>query len=236
MADLRALLDAGAARAADRRAAVGETAVFPPGDPVPAVRALLGVLRDEGAEPADALAELAAAVQPGLVGTTGPRFFGLVIGGALDSATAADMLAVAWDQPAFNAVTSPAAAVVEEVAGGWLKELLGIPATASVGFVTGAQAANTVGLAAARHRVLADAGWDVEQDGLGGAPPVRVLATAERHATVDRALRLLGLGAGALQPVAPHRQGRIDVAALGAELTAAGRGPLVVCLQAGNVN
>ena len=236
MADLRALLDDVAARAAGYREAVGEAAVFPCGDPAGAVRAGLGELRDEGAEAADVLAELVAAVQPGLVATTGPRYFGFVIGGALDAATAADMMAVAWDQPAFNAVTSPAAAVAEEVAGAWLKDLLGLPAGASVGFVTGAQGANTVGLAAARHRVLADAGWDVERDGLCGAPAVRVLATGERHATVDRSLRLLGLGAAALRPVDVDGQGRVDVAALARALADGPPGPTIVCLQAGNVN
>src|SRR3712207_8109620 len=102
---------------------------------------------------------------------------------------------------------SPAAAVVEEVTGEWLKELLGLPASASFGFVTGGQAANTVSLAAARHHVLAQAGWDVERDGLVGAPPVRVVATGERHATIDRALRLLGLGAAVVEPVATDAQG-----------------------------
>jgi glutamate/tyrosine decarboxylase-like PLP-dependent enzyme len=208
MADLHDLLSDVAARASDYRAGVRDVAVFPPGEPAAAVRAGLGALRDEGAGPAVVLAELAAAAEPGLVATTGPRYFGFVVGGALDAATAADMLAVAWDQPAFNAVTSPAAAVVEDVAGAWLKEVLGLPGTASVGFVTGGQGANTVGLAAARHRVLADAGWDVEQDGLGGAPAIRVLATGERHATIDRALRLLGLGTGALRSVPTDEQGR----------------------------
>jgi glutamate/tyrosine decarboxylase-like PLP-dependent enzyme len=125
---------------------------------------------------------------------------------------------------------------VEDVTGAWLKDLLGLPATASFGFVTGAQGANTVGLAAARHRVLADVGWDVERDGLVGAPPIRVLATGERHATVDRALRLLGLGAAALHPVGTDGQGRIDVAELAAALEGGPPGPVVVCLQAGNVN
>lgn len=236
MADLRALLADVAARAADHRAQVGDLPVFPPGEPAAAVRRGLGELRDEGTGPAAVLAELAAAAAPGLVGTTGPRYFGFVVGGALDAATAADMLAVAWDQPAFSAVMSPAAAVVEEVAGAWLKDLLGLPETASFGFVTGAQAANTVGLAAARHRVLADAGWDVARDGLGGAPAVRVLATAERHATIDRSLRLLGLGTAALTPVGADGQGRIDVGALGRALDDAAPGPVVVCLQAGNVN
>jgi glutamate/tyrosine decarboxylase-like PLP-dependent enzyme len=122
------------------------------------------------------------------------------------------------------------------VAGAWLKDLLGLPGSASVGFVTGAQGANTVGLAAARHRVLADAGWDVERDGLVGAPRIRVVATGERHATIDRSLRLLGLGAGALHPVATDEQGRIDVAALTGALADAPPGPLIVSLQAGNVN
>jgi glutamate/tyrosine decarboxylase-like PLP-dependent enzyme len=137
-----------------------------------------------------------------------------VIGGALDAATAADMLAVGWDQNGFSLLSSPAAVAAEEVAGVWLKELLGLPATASVGFVTGAQAANTVGLAAGRHAVLQRAGWDVEADGLAGAPAVRVVATAERHATVDRALRLLGLGTNALVPVATDADGALDVDAL----------------------
>jgi glutamate/tyrosine decarboxylase-like PLP-dependent enzyme len=236
MADLRTLLSDVAVRAADYRAGLGDAVVVPGGEPAAAIRAALGRLREVGAEPSVVLAELAAAVQPGLVATTGPRFFGFVVGGALDSATAADMLAVAWDQLAFNAVSSPAAAVVEEVAGGWLKELLGLPGTASVGFVTGAQGANTVGLAAARHRVLADAGWNVEQDGLAGAPAITVLATGERHATIDRSLRLLGLGAAALRPVASDDQGRVDVAALGSALAEGAPGPRIVCLQAGNVN
>jgi glutamate/tyrosine decarboxylase-like PLP-dependent enzyme len=236
MADLRALLTDVAVRAAYYRNGVAGGTVFPSGDPAAAVRTGLGALRDEGVDPAVALAELAAAVEPGLVATTGPRYFGFVVGGALDAATAADMLTVAWDQPAFNAVMSPAAAVVEEVTGAWLKDLLGLPGTASFGFVTGAQGANTVGLAAARHRVLADAGWDVERDGLGGAPAIRVLASGERHATVDRALRLLGLGAAAVRPIDTDQQGRIDVGMLAAALEQGEPGPVIVCLQAGNVN
>src|SRR5690606_1661333 len=111
-----------------------------------------------GSSPSKVLDELVAAASGGLVATAGPRFFGFVVGGALPSATAADVLAAGWDQCAFNAVLSPAALAAEEAAGRWLKELLGIPASASVGFVTGAQAANTVGLAAARHHVLSEMG------------------------------------------------------------------------------
>jgi glutamate/tyrosine decarboxylase-like PLP-dependent enzyme len=113
-----------------------------------------------------------------------------------------------------------------------LKDLLGIPATASAGFVTGGQAANTVGLAAARHHVLAEAGWDVERDGLAGAPRVRVVASEERHATIDRALRLLGFGTRAVEPVEAKPDGSIDVDDLRGKVD----GPTIVCLQAGNVN
>lgn len=201
-----------------------------------ALIAELANLPDAPTSPRHVVDLLARAVEPALVGTTGPRYFGFVIGGSLEAATAADVLAVAWDQPAFNQVTSPAAAVVEEIAGEWLKDLLGLPSTASVGFVTGGQGANTVGLAAARHKVYADVGWDVEGQGLIGAPPIRVVASEERHATVDRALRLLGLGAGCVQPVLTDEQGAIDVADLQRALASGSAGPTVVVLQAGNVN
>ena len=148
------------------------------------------------------LSELLSAAGPGLVATAGPRFFGFVTGGALPAASAADVLAVGWDQNALNPVLSPAALAAEDCAAEWLKDLLGLPPTASTGFVTGGQAANTVGLAAARHAQLAAAGWDVEQDGVGGAPHVRVVVGDERHATIDRAVRLLGLGTSSLETVA----------------------------------
>jgi glutamate/tyrosine decarboxylase-like PLP-dependent enzyme len=122
------------------------------------------------------------------------------------------------------------------VAGAWLKELLGIPVSASVGFVTGAQEANTVGLAAARHHVLETAGWDVERRGLGGAPRIRIVAGDERHATIDRAVRLLGSGTDTIEPVASDGNGAIDLADLRAVLSKRPSGPTIVCLQAGNVN
>ena len=118
---------------------------------------------------------LARDAAPGLVASPGPRYFGFVTGGALPAALAADWLATAWDQNAFNAVSSPAAAVVEEVACGWLLELLGLPSKSGVGLTTGAQMANVTGLAAARRAQLARAGWDLEERGLNGAPPLRVL-------------------------------------------------------------
>ncbi len=210
--------------------------MFPSCVDLDAVRTSLGSMGDGPTPAAVVIDELANAVEPALVCTTGPRYFGFVVGGALEAATAADVLTSGWDQPAFNAVTSPAAAVVEDVAGGWLKELLGLPAGASFGFVTGGQGANTVALAAARHHVLANAGWDVEQHGLLGGPPVRVVANGERHATIDRALRVLGLGAGTLEPVATDLQGAIDITSLEHVLASGPDGPMIVCLQAGNVN
>jgi glutamate/tyrosine decarboxylase-like PLP-dependent enzyme len=236
---LHDLLADAARRAADHRAGAAERPVAPANVDLDALRARLGALPD-GPVPADVVVrELAEAVEPALVATTGPRYFGFVVGGALDAATAADVLAVGWDQPAFNPVTSPGAAMVEDVAGGWLTDLLGLPSGASFGFVTGGQAANTVALAAARHHVLESAGWDVEQRGLVGAPPVRVVASVERHATIDRSLRLLGLGTAVIEPVDADGQGAVDVDALGQALAAGPTGPgapTIVCLQAGNVN
>ena len=236
MAPIRDVLAQAAARAADYRESVDSRPAFPFAADLGALRAALGQLEDDPRPASSVVDELADAVEPALVSTTGRRYFGFVIGGALDAATAADVLTAGWDQPAFNAVTSPAAAVVEDIAGTWLKELLGLPERASFGFVTGGQGANTVALAAARHHVLAAAGWDVESDGLVGAPRVRVVANEERHATIDRALRLLGLGANAVQPVAAGAQGAVDLAALERALSQEPEGPTIVCLQAGNVN
>ncbi|MER6588227.1 pyridoxal phosphate-dependent decarboxylase family protein [Micromonospora chalcea] len=236
MDELRHLFRRAADHAAGYRLSLPDRPVGVPVDQAALTEAFAGPLPDAPTPPGQVLADLVAAAEPGLVATAGPRYFGFVVGGASPAATAADMLAVGWDQIAFNAVTSPAAVAAETAAGGWLKDLLGIPATASVGFVTGAQAANTAGLAAARHQVLADAGWDVERRGLSGAPAVRVFAGAERHATIDRSLRLLGLGTDALHAVPTGPQGAVDPDALAAALRDAGPGPTIVCLQAGNVN
>ena len=201
------------------------------------VRAALGgPLPGAPTSPRQVVDELVRAAEPGLVATAGPRFFGFVIGGALPASTAADMLASGWDQCAFNGVLSPAASAAEDVAADWLKQLLGLPPSASMGFVTGAQAANTVGLASARHHVLATVGWDVERRGLAGSPGIRVLASEERHATVDRSLRLLGLGSDVIEPVRADANGAIDVADLERVLRSGPEAPTIVCLQAGNVN
>jgi glutamate/tyrosine decarboxylase-like PLP-dependent enzyme len=191
----------------------------------------------EDPTPADRVVdELLAAAEGHLVGSVGPRYFGFVVGGSTPAAAAADMLAVGWDQNAFNPVLSPAAEAAERAAGGWVKDLLGLPGGASVGFVTGAQAANTVGIACGRHRVLEQAGHDVETDGLVGAPRVRVVTGSERHATIDRSLRLLGLGTSSLVPVLTDDHGTIDLADLEQVLGQEPDRPTIVCLQAGNVN
>jgi glutamate/tyrosine decarboxylase-like PLP-dependent enzyme len=199
------------------------------------VEALGGPLPDEGGADVEVVSELIAAAEPGVVGTQTGRYFGFVIGSALPASVAADWLATAWDQNAFSVVLSPAGAAAETVAAGWLAELLGLPDGVASGFVTGAQGANTTALAAARQHVLADAGWDVARDGLQGAPRIRVLAGSERHVTIDRSLRLLGLGTATLELVPADGQGRMRADAL-REALAGEAGPVIVCAQAGNVN
>jgi len=200
------------------------------------LRAALGApLPDESTDSAAVVRDLAAAVEPGLVATPSGRFFGFVIGGAVPAAVAADWLTSAWDQNAGLYAVAPAASVAEEVALGWITELLGLPAGVSGGFVTGGQMANYTGLLAARHHVLDRAGWDVERRGLTGAPPLRVLAGAERHATIDRSLRYLGIGTDAIVPIAADDQGRMRPDELAAALDGE-VGPAIVCAQVGNIN
>ncbi|GBE67757.1 aspartate aminotransferase family protein [Mycobacterium sp. MFM001] len=193
--------------------------------------ALGGPVPERGEDPRTVIDALVVGADPGLVASAGPRYFGFVTGGALPAALAADWLVSAWDQCADFHSHSPAAAAIEEVASAWTLDLLGLPATASVGFVTGGQGANTTCLAAARHAVLARAGWDVETDGLTGAPPVRILCGEQAHVTIFTALRLLGFGAPI--SVAVDDQGRMKPEAL-RDVLADGGGPAIVCAQAGN--
>jgi glutamate/tyrosine decarboxylase-like PLP-dependent enzyme len=221
--------------AADFVDSLDERPVWPPAT-IEELRTTLGGPLPEGpSDPLDVVEALAEAAERGVVGIPSGRYFGFVIGGAVPASLAADWLASTWDQNAGLVVAGPSAAVVEEVAGEWLKQLLGIPATASFAFVTGCQMAHVTCLAAARRSVLVQAGWDVEEDGLAGAPPILVLAGAKRHVTVDRALRLLGLGSGAVVAVDADPQGRMEVDALLAALAAVD-GPAIVCAQAGEVN
>ncbi len=197
--------------------------------------ALGGELPADPLDPASVVDALAAAAEPGLVTTTGPRYFGFVTGGALPATVAAEFLTAAWDQNAALYVMSPAAAIVEQVAGAWLLDVLGLPATASVGFVTGCHMANVTALAAARHELLRRAGWDVEASGLQGAPPLHVVVGEEAHVSIFGALRLLGIGSRQVMRAASDEQGRMRSDAL-ATCLATLDGPAIVCAQAGNVN
>ena len=201
------------------------------------IRAAFAVpLPDEPTDPDDVLTKLVGAAEGAITGTAGPRYFGFVIGGALPAASAADVLTTGWDQAAYNEVLSPAAGAAERAAGSWAKELLGLPTQSSVAFVTGAQAGNTVGLAIGRNEVLVKVGHDIARDGLYGAPKVRVVASEERHATIDRAVRLLGMGTASIHPVRADDNGAIEVNHLEEVLTTNEDAPTIVCLQAGNVN
>ena len=233
MDDARELLELTAAIAADYLESLGERPVFPDVTPEELRDALGGPLPDEPIDARDVVTELASAADRGIVATGSGRYFGFVIGGALPAALAADWLTSTWDQNAGLYAGGPSASVVEQVTREWLVDLLGLPADASIGFVTGTQMAHVTGLAAARFHVLDAVGWNVGEAGLNGAPPIRVLVGAKRHVTLDRALRLLGLGAPTV--VAADAQGRMEIEPLRRAL-AEGDGPTIVCAQAGEVN
>jgi glutamate/tyrosine decarboxylase-like PLP-dependent enzyme len=192
-------------------------------------------LSDDGEDPRTVIEDLARDVEPGLVASAGPRYFGFVVGGALPVAVAADWLTSAWDQNAGIHDASPASAVAHKVAAGWVRDLLGLPADCGVGIVTGCQMAHFTCLAAARHAVLRDAGWDVEAHGLQGAPALRVIASEQIHVTVPVACRMLGLGAERVRLVPTDDQGRMVAAELETAL-AEQAGPTIVCAQAGEIN
>jgi glutamate/tyrosine decarboxylase-like PLP-dependent enzyme len=197
--------------------------------------ALGGPLPEDPVEPSDVIAELAKNADPGLVATSGPRFFGFVIGGSVPASLAADLLTSGWDQNAGLVAAGPAEAAVEEVTGVWLADLLALPQDVSFAFVTGGMMANFTGLSVARHHVLGAAGWDVEADGLIGAPPITVVVGEDRHVTVDAALRYLGLGANRSVLVPCDGEGRMDLKGLRGALADAD-GPVIVGASAGNVN
>jgi glutamate/tyrosine decarboxylase-like PLP-dependent enzyme len=194
-----------------------------------------GPLSPTGEPDLEILERLAEAAEPGLVASSGPRYFGFVIGGTLPVALATDWLVSTWDQNPGLYATSPTVAVVEEIVASWLLDLLGLPPDSGVGFVTGGQMANFTCLAAARHEVLRRAGWDVEAKGLPGAPRVRIFASEEAHVTILSSLRFLGFGSGTLRRIPADGEGRMRADALSAAL-AEDEGPAIVCAQAGNVN
>ena len=200
------------------------------------LRQQLAVPLPETGDAEDAVIDaLAMAGALGTVATQGPRYFGFVVGGSLPAATAADWLVSAWDQNAGVYVLSPVVSVIEDITAGWLKDLAGLPAGWSTGFVTGCQAANFTALATARHHLLAQAGWDVEANGLYGAPWVHVVCSEESHYTIFNALKLLGFGAERVTRVPTDAQGAMRADELDRTLSSL-TGPTIVCAQAGNVN
>jgi glutamate/tyrosine decarboxylase-like PLP-dependent enzyme len=221
--------------ACDYLATVHERPVRPALTPVE-IRALLGgPLPAEGQDPVGVIDALAEAGRRGTVASAGPRYFGFVTGGSVPAAVGADWLVSAWDQNAQMFVMSPFAAVIEQITAEWLKELFGLPASWSVGFVTGAQMASFTCLLAARRHLLRQVEWDAERQGLFGAPPIDVVISDEAHRTILTALRMLGLGTERVRRVETDGRGRMRPAHL-ARLLEEGQGPCVVCAQVGNVN
>ena len=207
----------------------------PPVDLAALRTALGGPMPDAPSDPEGVIEALARDAEPGIIGSAGPRYFEFVVGGGVPAALAAYWLTSAWDQNAGLYALSPAAAVVEEVAATWLVDLFGFPEGSSVGFVTGATMANFTAIGAARHAVLERAGWNVEDDGLIGAPPVAVVVGDEAHVTIFASLQMIGLGRARVHRVAADEQGRMRPEAL-RETLAGIDGPTIVCAQAGNVN
>ena len=192
-------------------------------------------LSEGGEEPQAVLEALASQAERGAVGSAGPRYFGFVIGGSLPVTVGADWMTTTWDQNPGIFVTSPLSSVAEEVASRWILELLHLPKEGSVGFVTGCQMANYTCLAAARNAVLRKAGWNVEEDGLPGAPRVNVVVSAEAHVTIHTSLRMLGFGTRSMIEVPTDEQGRMIASEL-ARVVENLSGPTIICAQAGNVN
>ena len=225
------LLRSAADRAVRYLQSLPERPVAPPPEALARLAELDEPLPETPGDPAETLQRLDDLCTPAAVGSAGPRYFGFVIGGALPVTLAANWLAGAWDQNTGLYVAAPATTVLEEVALRWLLDVLHLPPGSGGGFVTGATVANFTALAAARHAVLARAGWDVEADGLFGAPPVTVVTGAEAHPSLIKSLGLLGLGRNRLVRLPVDGQGRAIASNL-PELT----GPAIVCVQAGNVN
>jgi glutamate/tyrosine decarboxylase-like PLP-dependent enzyme len=229
--ETRELIEQATERAARYLETLDARRVFPTAVAVGRLPELGGSLPADGAEPTQVLRLLDEIGSPATVATAGPRYFGFVTGGALPATLAANWLAGAWDQCAGLDVLSPVSSALEEISARWLIELFGLPPKCGVGFVTGATMANFTALAAARNAVLERAGWDVEADGLIGAPKITVIGGEEIHISVVKALGMLGLGRNRIVRVPAESQGRMR-----ADLLPKIAGPTIVCTQAGNVN
>ena len=236
MPDRRALLHQTADLAADYLDSLETRPVAATATRDELLEAFGGPMPARGEAPGEIVDHLGRAADPGIVASAGPRYFGFVIGGSLPSAVAADWLTTAWDQNGFAYVMSPAGSVIEEVTAGWLLDAFGLPRDASVGFASGATMATFTGLAAGRHRVLQRAGWDVEADGLIGAPEIAVVLGAEAHATVYASLQMVGLGSRRVLKVEADEQGRMRPDRLREVLAGVAERPVIVAAQSGNVN
>ena len=228
---LHELLTEAARRSARYLDAIDSRPVAPPPEAVRGLARLDLPLQEEPRDAMEVLAELDAIASPATMGMAGPRFFGFVIGGALPAALASNWLASAWDQNTGLYNVTPATATLEQVSLRWMLELLGLPPHCAGAFVTGTTVAHITALAAARHHVLAAAGWNVEADGLFGAPPVTVVVSEEAHPTLLKALGVIGFGRRRVLTVPCDAQGRMRADAF-PDLD----GPSIVCMQAGNVN
>jgi glutamate/tyrosine decarboxylase-like PLP-dependent enzyme len=228
---MRELLQSVALRAARYLEEMKERRVSPSADAVRGLAGFLEPLPDWPCAPEEVVRMLDDLGSPATMGIAGPRFFGFVIGGSLPAALGANWLASAWDQNAGLFAATPIAALLEEVALGWLLDALALPAGCGGAFVTGATLANFTALAAARDAVLGGAGWDVETNGLFGAPVVQVVVSEEAHPSLIKSLGMLGLGRDRVTRVPVDSQGRMR-----ADRLPEGSGPAIVCLQAGNVN
>src|SRR6516162_2271778 len=193
-------------------------------------------LPQAGTDPVTVIDDLVRDADGGIIGSAGGRFFAWVIGGTLPAALTADWLTSAWDQNAAIHACGPAEAVIEEVAGCWLKDLFGLPRMASFAFVTGTQMAHVTCLASARHRLLKRVGWDVEEQGLAGAPPIRIITSSERHGSLERAVRILGFGKRAVVALRCDSNGQLEPSALAHALETSSQQPTIIVLQAGDLN
>lgn len=235
MSTHRPLLEHTAAHAASFLDGLQDRPVAASATPAQLREALKRDLPERGCDDTQVIDELVRDSDAGVLASAGGRFFGWVIGGGLPAALAADWLTSTWNHNAALHACRPAAAIIEEITGDWLARLLNLPAQVSFAFTTGAQQAHVTALAAARHQLLGDQGWDVERQGLVGAPGLRVLTSGDEHASIRRAVRLLGLGTNCLRSTGGDEHGRMDLAALEREL-AEPHGPTIVCLQAGEIN
>ena len=234
--DFRTALEIAFDRGISHLEHLDETSVAATADAATLRKQLDRPLAKEGLPAQQVIEELARDVHGGLLGSAGGRFFGWVIGGALPAAVAADWLTSSWQQNAGLFACAPAAAIVEETVGRWLKEILGLPSQASFALVTGCQMAHVTCLAAARHSLLQKHGWDVESQGLYGAPPIRILTSSARHGSFERAVRLLGFGTSNIRLLEVDEQSRLLPDALENELRREPEGPTLLLLQAGDIN